>query len=80
MLISFGPQLNLSGDMDHRNVQQDWVCASGFSDGTMARSTLPFNTGHGEIFERFNNTNFPAHGFEMSSAATLQYFKSVSDI
>ncbi|MBZ5576829.1 MAG: carbohydrate binding family 9 domain-containing protein [Acidobacteriia bacterium] len=56
VLLSWGPNLFMSGDYDHRNVQQDWRVSPGFNL-EFARSTyLGFN--HAELFERFNNINF----------------------
>ncbi len=73
-LISFGPRLYISGDMDHRNVQQDWNVNPGFQM-EFARSTF-INVNSGEVFERFNNTNFRRRdsGFGMHS----EYFKAVT--
>jgi hypothetical protein len=74
VLISWGPLLYASGDMDHRNVQQDWVVRSGFQ-AEMARSTY-FNIGHGELFERFNNLNF--RRTDSGTGGHSEYFKLVT--
>ncbi|HWF07036.1 MAG TPA: DUF5916 domain-containing protein [Bryobacteraceae bacterium] len=55
-LISWGPQMFLLGDLDHKNVQQDWVVRPGVNF-ELPRSTF-FGANHGELFERFDNINF----------------------
>lgn len=70
-LISFGPQFNMMGDMDHRNVQQDWTVRPGFQM-EMARSTY-IGVNHGEIFERFNNMNF--RRTDSGTGGHTEYFK-----
>ncbi|HEY4089483.1 MAG TPA: DUF5916 domain-containing protein [Bryobacteraceae bacterium] len=74
ILISYGPRIDLLGDMDHRNVQQDWQVRPGFQV-EMARSTY-LNVNQGELFERFNNINFRRvdHGF----GGHTEYFKFVT--
>ena len=74
ILISYGPRIDLLGDVDHRNVQQDWQVRPGFQV-EMARSTY-LNVSHGELFERFNNINFRRvdHGF----GGHTEYFKFVT--
>ncbi len=56
ILLSWSPQLNLQGDLDHHGVQTDWVVRPGLNI-EMARSTF-LGINHGEIFERFDNINF----------------------
>jgi len=74
VLISFAPRLYLSADMDHRNVQQDWTVNPGFNV-ELARSTY-LNTGHGESFERFSNTNFRTNNTFVGGHT--EYFKAVT--
>src|SRR6185312_3399530 len=54
-VVSYGPRIDISGDVDHRNVQQDWQVRPGFY-AEMARSTF-LNVNYGQLFERFNNIN-----------------------
>jgi hypothetical protein len=55
-LISWGPTLFFNGDLDHRNVQQDWEVRPGVQ-WEFSRSTyLSFN--HAQLFERFDDINF----------------------
>jgi hypothetical protein len=56
VLLSWGPQLNLQGDLDHHGVQTDWTVRPAVNI-EMARSTF-LGINHGEIFERFDNINF----------------------
>ena len=74
VVISFGPQLNLTGDMDHHNVQQDWAIRPGFQV-EMARSTY-IGVNHAELFERFNNTNF--RRTDSGTGGHTEYFKAVT--
>ncbi len=71
VLISWGPQLNVQGDVDHHGVQQDWSVRPGMQV-EMARSTYAY-VNRNEIFERFSNTNFrrASTGF----GAHTEYFK-----
>ena len=55
-LLSWGPNLALSGDFDHQNVQQDWRVSPGFNLEFARNTYLGFN--HAEVFERFNAINF----------------------
>jgi hypothetical protein len=55
-LVSWGPQLNLLGDFDHHNVQQDWEVRPGVLF-ELPGSTI-FVVNHGGAFERFDNINF----------------------
>jgi Domain of unknown function (DUF5916) len=55
-LLSWGPQLFFLGDLDHRNVQQDWEVRPGVLFELPGSTYLVAN--HGELFERFNNINF----------------------
>jgi hypothetical protein len=55
-VVSWGPQIFLLGDLDHRNVQQDWVVRPGVNV-ELSRSTF-FGANRGELFERFDNINF----------------------
>ncbi|HVY93745.1 MAG TPA: DUF5916 domain-containing protein [Bryobacteraceae bacterium] len=70
-LISYGPSLNLIGDLDHRNVQQDWQVRPGFQM-EMARSTY-LNVNRAELFERFNGINF--RRVDHSFGGHSEYFK-----
>ncbi|MGA2268973.1 MAG: DUF5916 domain-containing protein [Bryobacteraceae bacterium] len=56
VLLSWGPNLYMMGDLDHHNVQQDWQVSPGFNL-EFARSTY-LGISHAETFERFNNINF----------------------
>ena len=55
-LLSWGPNLAVMADFDHRNVQQDWRVSPGLNL-EFARSTY-VSFYHAELFERFNNINF----------------------
>lgn len=55
-LLSWGPNLAVMADFDHRNVQQDWRVSPGLNL-EFARSTY-VGFYHAELFERFNNINF----------------------
>ncbi len=72
-LISWGPQINLSGDLDHHNVQQDWSVRPGFQF-EMPRSTF-LNINSGQLFERFNNTNF--RRIDSGIGGHSEFFKAV---
>jgi hypothetical protein len=71
ILLSWGPNLFMTGDFDHRNVQQDWRVNPGLNM-EFARSTF-LGINHAEAFERFNNINFRRQdtGFYFHS----EYFK-----
>lgn len=55
-VISWGPQIYVSGDLDHQGVQQDWQVRPG------VQVEMPGNTffaaNHAELFERFDYINF----------------------
>jgi hypothetical protein len=74
ILLSYGPQLFVSGDIDHRNVQQDWTVSPGFNF-EMARSTY-FNFSYTQRFERFNDINFRRDSTEFGGRS--EYFKRIS--
>ena len=71
ILLSFGPNLDLLGDFDHHNVQQDWRVSPGFNF-EFARSTF-LNLYHAELFERFTNINFRRH--DTGFGGHSEYFK-----
>ncbi|MDP9170215.1 MAG: hypothetical protein M3N54_06340, partial [Acidobacteriota bacterium] len=73
-LIAWGPQLSLTGDMDHRNVQQDWAVRPGLQV-EMVRSTY-FGINHSDIFERFNNINF--RRTDTGTGGHSEYFKQAT--
>ena len=70
-LVSISPNLYMSGDFDHRNVQQDWSFRPGVNM-EFARSTF-IGSSFGESFERFGGLNFLTHSF--GSGAHSEYFK-----
>lgn len=70
-VISWGPQLFVLGDLDHRNVQQDWTVSPGVQV-EMARSSYGW-LNHGETFERFNNINF--RRTDNTTGGRTEYFK-----
>jgi hypothetical protein len=72
-LISWGPQLNLLGDVDHHNVQQDWEVRPGIQF-ELPGSTY-FFANHGELFERFDNINF--RRTDTGLGCHSEYFKKV---
>ena len=55
-VVSWGPTMFLLGDVDHKNVQQDWQVRPGINF-ELPRSTF-FAANRGELFERFDNINF----------------------
>jgi hypothetical protein len=71
VVLSFGPTLNMMGDFDHHNVQQDWSVSPGFNL-ELARSTF-FEVNHAETFERFTAINFRRN--DTSLGAHSEYFK-----
>jgi hypothetical protein len=71
VILSWGPSLNVSGDVDHRGVQQDWNIRPGMQL-EMARSTFLY-MGHSEIFERYNNINFRRD--DTGTGGHTEYFK-----
>ena len=70
-ILSWSPQLYMSGDFDHRNVQQDWSVREQLNV-EMPRTTF-IGFGHTEIFERFNNINFRRN--DNSGGFHTEYFK-----
>ena len=70
-LISWGPRLFLSGDFDHKGVQQDWGVNPGLNF-EFVRSTY-VGMGYSENFERFNNLNFRRNDFGIGMHS--EYFK-----
>jgi len=71
ILLSWGPQLNIMGDMDHRNVQQDWVVNPGFNL-EMARGTY-FSVYRSQRFERFSGINF--RRYDTGFGGHTEFFK-----
>jgi hypothetical protein len=73
-LISWGPNLNLMGDFDHHNVQQDWRISPGINL-EFVRSTF-FNFYHAEAFERYGGINFRRS--DTGVGAHSEYFKRIT--
>lgn len=71
VLLSWGPQLYMVGDFDHRNVQQDWTVRPQVNV-EMARTTF-LGAYHSESFERFNNINFRRN--DNGGGFHTEYFK-----
>ena len=71
-VVSWGPRLFLSGDLDHSGVQQDWLVSPGFLV-EMARTTF-ISASHGNNFERFSNINFRRNN--SSVGLHSEYFKA----
>ncbi|MBZ5728332.1 MAG: carbohydrate binding family 9 domain-containing protein [Acidobacteriia bacterium] len=71
VLLSWGPNLFMMGDLDHRNVQQDWRVSPGINL-EFARSTF-IGAYRAETFERFDNINFRRH--DAGIGAHSEYFK-----
>jgi hypothetical protein len=74
VLVSWGPSLELVGDLDHRNAQQDWQARPGFQV-EMKRATY-LNVNHAEMFERFNGINFRRE--DSFAGGHSEYFKFVT--
>jgi hypothetical protein len=70
-LLSWGPDLHMTGDMDHGGVQQDWSVRPGF-EMEFARSTH-LEISHDETFERFKNINFRRN--DTGIGGHTEYFK-----
>ena len=73
-VLSYGPNLNVTGILDHRNVQQNWSVQPGFNL-EMPRSTY-FNVWREEAFERFDNINF--RGVNNHFGGHTEYFKKAT--
>ncbi|MBZ5585487.1 MAG: carbohydrate binding family 9 domain-containing protein [Acidobacteriia bacterium] len=71
VVLSWGPNLNLMGDFDHGNVQQDWRVGPGFNIEFARQNFLGF--GHSQTFERFDNLNFRRS--DTGLGAHSEYFK-----
>ncbi len=70
-ILSWSPQVFMSGDFDHRNVQQDWDVRTQLNV-EMPRTTFVGIT-HSETFERFNNINFRRN--DNGGGFHTEYFK-----
>ncbi len=70
-VLSWSPQLFMTGDFDHRNIQQDWVVREQVNI-EMPRTTY-FSVNHSDIFERFANINFRRS--DNSGGFHTEYFK-----
>ena len=70
-ILSWSPGLFMTGDFDHRNVQQDWSVREQINV-EMPRTTF-IGAGHAETFEKYNNINFRRN--DNSGGFHTEYFK-----